>query len=618
MTWNTIYRHMDDQDRLEKHEVNITARKYGLVDMIKIPLRCAPLSAVLMAVQSLIGGVVPAIQVIVTARFIDHAMGVLQGSMEITQIYLPLLGLLGLLAYQWLFYALIKFSQIRTELGLQRRFRTAVTDKRARLAYHHIENPDSWDLISRVAGGAQGNIMSGYSNLLTIGAGALQVGGLFLLLARQVWWAALLILSFAIPLFALSMKSGRSIYEANREVSKYRRRYQYLSQVLTGREAVDERLLFGYGEKLNDTWHERYEQAYQMEFSTRRRWFVRMKAGSVLTAIASMLAVLVLLGPVLAGTITVGMFISLVNAILGIVHLMSWQFTNCIDQLAGNREYLADLTKFANLEETADAQAVPAESIPVFESLEFRGVSFRYPGTERLILNNLSFTVEAGRHYALVGINGAGKSTIAKLIIGLYDNFEGEILLNGRSLREYTQSQLKALVNMVYQDFARYYVPMRDNIAIGRARLLGSRDSDAEIEQAAASVGLTDVIARLPQGLDTPLGRILHDGQELSGGEWQRVAMARAVFNPAPFTILDEPTAALDPISESRLYHEFEWISRGKTTIFISHRLGSTKLADEILVIDEGHVAEQGTHEELMQGQGIYAKMYDSQRGWYS
>lgn len=276
---------------------------------------------------------------------------------------------------------------------------------------------------------------------------------------------------------------------------------------------------------------------------------------------------------------------------------------------------MRDLTNFVALEESCDAQSLPSMPPPVFESLEFVNVSFRYPGTEKLILDQISFKIEPGGHYSFVGANGAGKTTITKLMTGLYDNYSGEILLNGRSLREYSQGDLKAFFHVVYQDFARYYISLGQNIELGNPRKLANGVS---VESAAAELDLVDVIARLPQGLDTPLGKIKEGGQDLSGGEWQRVAMARAVYNLAPFRILDEPTAALDPLSESRLYEHFEQISQDKTTIFISHRLGSTKLADQIFVIDQGRLAEQGSHDELMSLNGIYADMYQSQRGWYS
>jgi ATP-binding cassette subfamily B protein len=175
-------------------------------------------------------------------------------------------------------------------------------------------------------------------------------------------------------------------------------------------------------------------------------------------------------------------------------------------------------------------------------------------------------------------------------------------------------AEIKGLSSVVYQDFARYYIPMYDNIALG---CLNQEHDRTDIENAAEAAGLSHTISRLPDGLDTPLGKIQEKGVDISGGEWQRVAMARSIVSSAPLRILDEPTASLDPVSESMVYRKFEQISRGKTTIFISHRLGSTRLADVIYVIADGKIAENGPHEELMEKNGIYAEMFRAQAEWY-
>jgi ATP-binding cassette subfamily B protein len=272
---------------------------------------------------------------------------------------------------------------------------------------------------------------------------------------------------------------------------------------------------------------------------------------------------------------------------------------------------MKDLTAFVALSEAKDALTEPDAEPIAFDSLEFRNVRFRYPGGDRLILDGLSFKLEAGRHYAFVGKNGAGKTTITKLVTGLYTEYGGEILINGKELREYPAGTLKALFSVVYQDFAKYYIAMKDNISLGDVHTKGKE------VQAAHLAGLDETIASLKYGIDTPLGKILKDGQDISGGQWQRVAIARSLISRAPVKILDEPTSALDPISESRIYSDFEKLMRGKTTVFVSHRLGSTKLADEILVIDEGKIMERGAHDVLMAANGQYAGMFEAQRGWY-
>ena len=269
------------------------------------------------------------------------------------------------------------------------------------------------------------------------------------------------------------------------------------------------------------------------------------------------------------------------------------------------------------MEESEGALDEPSKKLLKLKTLEFKSVSFKYPGTENYILKDISFLIEEGKHYSVVGANGSGKTTITKLITGLYDEFEGEILINNKSIREYKQSELKELSSVVYQDFAKYAIKFKDNIALGNVSTLNEKVNEKYIETSIDILDLNDLVKKFPNGLNTILGKIKDNGVDISCGQWQRLAMARSIISPASLRILDEPTAALDPISESQVYEQFNEISKGNTTIFISHRLGSTKLANEILVIGDGTIVESGSHDKLMKKNGLYAKMYESQRSWY-
>lgn len=191
-------------------------------------------------------------------------------------------------------------------------------------------------------------------------------------------------------------------------------------------------------------------------------------------------------------------------------------------------------------------------------------------------------------------------------------------MLNGRELKSYKQAQLKAMYSNVYQDFARYQDTIENNILLGDIRNMDTAEAGERMEKHIAALGVYEELSALPKGFKTPLGKLEDGSVDLSGGQWQKVVMARSLMNPAPVQILDEPTAALDPVSESELYEELGRISKGKTTIFISHRLGSTMLADQIFVLKDGGICECGTHQELMETDGLYRQMYDSQKSWYS
>lgn len=595
----------------------IEKKKYNITDLIRLPMKISPIYAVLMALSKIIDGIIPSLIVLATAKFIDTSILVVSSKGNYTQVIPSMIALVALVSYTWISAQLIKFVEVKMEIGMREKLRGDMLEKRANLSYKYIENRESWDLISRVCTDPEIKLRDAYKNFLELLSMIIRIGGILIILIAQVWWAALIILAFSIPLFLLAIKSGKATYEVNREVSKYKRKYEYLGEVLTSRESVEERTLFSFSNSINSKWWEQYETARKISYKTKFKWFIKMKTGSIITSLVSIFIILVLIKPVISGIITIGMFIALVNAVFSLIQMMSWQLSYLVDEMAKNLEYLKDLSEFIELEEEQGATDVPSKKIAKFNTLEFKNVRFKYPQTENYILDGMSFVIEGGKHYAFVGTNGAGKTTVTKLVTGLYKEYEGEILVDGKNIKEFTQSQLKALCSVVYQDFAKYFISLKDNISLGRINGIDNNENRELIWNAVSTMELSDVIENLPEGMDTALGKIKSKGVDVSGGQWQRIAMARAIINPASLRILDEPTAALDPISESNIYKKFEEISKGGTTIFISHRLGSTKLADEIFVLGNGRVLEKGTHSELMNKNGVYAEMYESQRGWY-
>jgi ATP-binding cassette, subfamily B, bacterial len=594
--------------------MRLESKNYNAGDIIKIPFKFAPAQATLIALQKLLDGLVPTLQILATAKFLDIAILIFKQEKHIKDIVMPLLFVILLLAYDWISKQLSKFAEVQIKNRLRGEFRVNIVEKIATLRYKYIESQDSWDLISRVIKEPEVQCTKAYISSLDMIAMILKITGILVVLFIQVWWSAVLIVLISVPLFFIALKSGKETYEANREVEKNKRKVKYLEEVLNGREAVEERTLFGYSDKINNQWHKEFETARKHELKVTIKWYVNMKTGGVIIAILSVLIVLILIGPVTSGILSIGMFMSIVNSVFELIQYLAWSLPEYGDNLAKNKEYLVDLTNFLKLEGDEGYLLRPAKEVSKLKSLEFRNVSFKYPGTEKYILKDMSFVIEEGRHYAFVGANGAGKTTITKLITGLYEDFEGEILINGKSIKTYEQDQLKAMCSVVYQDFARYYISFRDNILLGD---INSFDNLDNMNKAIETVELQEVVGGLPLGISSNLGKIKNDGIDLSGGQWQRIAMARGIVSPASIRILDEPTAALDPISESNVYEKFEEISRGQTTIFISHRLGSTKIADEIFVIGDGAIVESGSYEELMKKNGVYTKMYESQRSWY-
>jgi ATP-binding cassette subfamily B protein len=253
-------------------------------------------------------------------------------------------------------------------------------------------------------------------------------------------------------------------------------------------------------------------------------------------------------------------------------------------------------------------------ALPAKGEIEFQNVSFRYPGTEKVVLENLSFVLRPGETVALVGENGAGKTTIVKLIARLYDPTEGRILMDGKDLRAYRPEDYYGRVGIIFQDFVRYDLSVQDNIGFGQLEYLGDQQ---RIRQAARKGGAAAMIEKLPMGYDTVLGKTFDEGVDLSGGEWQKIALSRAFMRDVPILILDEPTSSLDALAEQDIYNRFAELTAGKLTIFISHRLSSVKMANHILFLKEGRLLEEGTHSELLAKKGEYFHMFNIQAERY-
>jgi ATP-binding cassette, subfamily B, bacterial len=283
--------------------------------------------------------------------------------------------------------------------------------------------------------------------------------------------------------------------------------------------------------------------------------------------------------------------------------------------VAGQALYLEDLFTFFEIQPEIDSPEDPHPfPEPIREGFTFENVGFRYPGSEVWAVRGLSFTLQAGEALALVGENGAGKTTLVKLLARLYDPDEGRILLDGVDLRQYSLDDVRAHIGVIFQDFVRYHLSAAENVAVGR---IDARDDRERIEGAAARSLAAGVIAKLPEGYEQLLGRRFRTGVDLSGGEWQKVALGRAYMREAQLLILDEPTAALDARAEYEVFQRFKELTRGKTAVLISHRFSTVRMADRILVLDGGQLLEIGTHEELLAARGRYAELFELQAAGY-
>ena len=310
----------------------------------------------------------------------------------------------------------------------------------------------------------------------------------------------------------------------------------------------------------------------------------------------------------------VGMYIgysfSMSTAFAGIISTITSGFQDA--QLVMKSYF--DLMEMKCKSEKTDA---PKRKLEVFESLEFLNVYFRYPNTENYILQNTSFRINKGDRLSIVGINGAGKSTIIKLILGLYEIESGEIRINGNNMEEYAIQDVRKLFSVLFQNFVRYPLTFRENVGLSDYKNMGD---DKKILSSMEKGGITqDILQKLRQGIDSTMTRTFDDdGVELSKGQWQKIAIARTYFKNADVIVFDEPSAALDAESEDRVFESFQDISKNKTGIMISHRISISKIATKVIVLDGGKIVEEGTHDELLKAGGLYAKLYNLQKSKYT
>ncbi len=427
-------------------------------------------------------------------------------------------------------------------------------------------------------------------------------------------WLILLLAIALVPAFLGEAYFNAQSYSLSYMRTPERRQLDYVRQTGASVETAKEVKIFGLNAFLIDRYRRLAGDFYQ---DNRRLALRRAGWGGTLTALGTLgyyAAYAWLIWRTLAGQFTIGDLTFLAGSFRRLRTLLEGLLTG-FSQTAGQALYLDDLFSFFEIVPEISSPKDPRPfPVPIRQGFVFEDVGFIYPGAERWAVRHLSFTLHAGEVLALVGETGAGKTTLVKLLARLYDPDEGRILLDGHDLREYDLDGLRANLGVIFQDFVRYHLTAAENIAVGR---IEARDDRARIEQAAERSLADEVIERLPAKYDQVIGKRFRTGVELSGGEWQKVAIARAYMRDAQLLILDEPTAALDARSEFQVFQRFKELSEGKTAVLISHRFSSVRMADRILVLADGRVEAMGTHEELLAQRGRYAELFELQAAGY-
>ena len=427
-------------------------------------------------------------------------------------------------------------------------------------------------------------------------------------------WLVLLLAVGVLPSFLGETHYAFLGYAKNFRQTPAKRQMDYLRQVAGSREGAKEVKLFGLNKFFTNRFQSLAHQIYVEDVALSRSKLIIGGLLGVIGTLGYYGAYVYVIWRTLGGAYDIGQFTFLTAAIQQASSNLQQVFSTA-SGIADQALFLTDLIAFFDMKPTVqskpDGLFTPE---PIQHGFEFRDVSFTYPGTDRTVLKNFNLTLSPGERIALIGENGQGKTTVVKLITRLYDPTEGQILLDGIDLREYSLEDLHHHIGVIFQDFMRFEMTARENIEVGR---VDQPHQQADIEIAAHKSLADTVVTKLAGGYDQMLGRRFEGGVELSGGEWQKMALARAYLRDAELLILDEPTAALDARSELEVFERFAELTEGKMALLISHRFSTVRMADRIVVLSGGRLIEEGNHQELMARNGLYASMFEMQAASY-
>ncbi|MGY1465216.1 ABC transporter ATP-binding protein (plasmid) [Bacillus toyonensis] len=537
------------------------------------------------------------------ARFINHS-----GNLEQVFVYLACQLVTFLLQYILEHLSIINDKYINQKIGLH--IKEITFNKMEKLAYIHFENPEFQNKLQMISGIDQRivNNVTSSSNLLKE---CITLISILVYLINIHWVLVVILFVGIIPLFIIEIKNGSSKYELMRNLTPVNREMFYISNLLYRRESVKELRLFQITSFLIKKWRQKYQENNLEEINLLKKQTVWLFASEIILVLVYALTSAFLLYLMKLGRVLVGSLVAVLQAIQNIQASLN-SLIRSISNIYENLLYVKEFSSFISLPEIDEVE--DKEEIHSIQEISVQQLNFTYPNQGRQTLKDVNLKITPGKKIAIIGENGSGKTTLIKCLTGLYETDSSMIHVNGMPLNKIDLNKYFKKISVLFQDFNRFEFTVRENIGFGNLEDLADTE---KLKEVIKRVGLENHIKSLPNQYDSRLGRFFDGGNELSGGQWQKVAIARCLFRECDLIVLDEPTSALDPKSEVEIMEEFFRYSSDKAVIFITHRLGAAWLADEIIVMERGRIAERGTHQELLHLDGIYKELFVSQSKWY-
>jgi ATP-binding cassette subfamily B protein len=577
-----------------------------------------PASAMAMALCSLVGAALPPAQAWVGKLIVDtvvnginSGLGAQAGLMAAMPWLLAELGLVVVMAANG---QARRFAEHMLHARINLGINSQIIRKALELDLAHFENAEYYDKLQNARREADWRSLQIVDGGFFLAQNVITLLSFGALLLRFSPWLALLLFLATLPAFIAQSQYA----DLNFRVLSWRapeaRKLQYLEYLLTDYDSVKEVKLFNLGEPLLGRYADLFWKFLKEDqtIAAKRSW--ASLGWGLLATLSYYGAYAWIVWRAVGGEITLGDM----TLYLGISRSSQGMFEAIFYGLSGlyeNGLFMSNLFAFLSL---SPKMAVAARPLPapkeIRQGIEFRDVSFRYEGRDEWTLRHVNLTIRPGEKIALVGKNGAGKTTLIKLLTRLYDPTEGQILLDGVDLRDYDLRDLRRRIGVIFQDFVRYHLPARENVGFGQIDAL---DDQPRIVRAAEKSGADPLIQKMPEGYETVLGRWFSRGRDLSGGEWQKIALGRAFMRDCEVLVLDEPTAALDAENEMRVFQQFRELTADKSAVLISHRFSTVRMADRIFVVEHGQITEEGTHAALLEQGGTYARLFTLQAESY-
>ena len=575
------------------------------VGAVKVIYNYCRLTFVLRMCQILVMSLKPALSVLILEKLIDNIQLLIHHEHNLVWFWMFLLIVLSIL------YSVVismeSYISILLEKKLNETFSEQILEKYLKIQFQCFENPKIQDMINKVGSQPQNIFLTLFFQITNIISMVISIAALVVVFFRVSIFLSAIFLVVIIVMIYGNIKATEYLNSMYLEQTQAERKMGYLYSLMSEKHSVLELRIFDAISYIKGKW----DGINSTTLKERIKKTIYSEKYKIISNLGLLGWIIGLIG-ILAfklyyHQISVGIFTSIITSATSAV-AMSKAIAESVADISRKHLNIFCYEEFMKLPEIKYGDMKVQDKEKHF--IEFKNVSFCYPRHSKEIIHNLSFSFYTDEHLAIVGKNGAGKSTLIKLLVGLYEPSEGRILIDGIESQLYSKGEVNKIISAVFQDYKEYELNVRENVAFGDI----DKISDDKRIKEALKLGM---ISELGSELDMPLGRIEQDGKDLSGGQWQRLAIARACFADSQFIILDEPTAALDPIAESKLYKNFFNIKGIKGCLIISHRLASAKISDRIIVLEQGTKIEEGNHEQLMELHGLYYEMFSAQKEWY-